>query len=84
VEKIGHCAITSAILELNYLGFLPEKRKIKFGRTFFSMSVFFSYAAEILASLHFAQDQNRFWRVLGNRKNDICKQLLENIQDLKS
>jgi hypothetical protein len=88
VEKIDHCAIFSAILELNFLGFVPEKTKneikIKFGCTFFSMSVFFSYAAEILASLHLSKDQNRFCRVLGNRKNDICKQLLENRQDLKS
>ena len=57
---------------------------MKFGRTIFGMSTFFSYAAEFLASLHLAKDYNRFCRVLGNRKDDICKQLLENRQYLKS
>jgi hypothetical protein len=48
------------------------------------MPIFFSYAAEFLASLHLAKDYNRFCRVLGNRNDDNCKQLLENWQYLKS
>ncbi len=47
------------------------------------MPIFFSYAAEFLASLHLAKDYNRFCRVLGNRNDDICKLFLENRQYLK-